>query len=195
MTLKKLLNSQTLKLIKEFKKDKKEIFDIAIYGSTIRNKINNNDLDIAIIFSQPVKLKKKLELAQELKNNLKKTISQNMDIKYLDIDDILDNSFMARQGIIAEGFLILKKKFLHEIIGFENYYIFSYTLKNLTASKKAMFQYALYGRRGEEGLIKSTKSSSIARGAIKVPLQHSEEFKEFFKKNNIKYKIIKGLFY
>ena len=163
--------------------------------NTTRRKINANDIDIAIIFSSPEKLDKKLNLSQELRNKLKKIIDYDFDVKGIDIKDLLDSSFMARKAIIAEGFLITRKKFLHEIFGFKNYYIFSYSLKDLSPSKKVMFQYALRGRRGEKGIIEITKSVSIGRSAVKVPLEHSEEFKEFFEKNKIDYKINKGLIY
>ncbi len=195
MILKKFLNLQILKSFKDFKKKYKEIFDFAIYGSVVRKKINANDIDIAIIFSSPEKLDKKLNLSQELKNELKKIIDYDFDVKGIDIPDLLDSSFIACKSIMAEGFLVIRKKFLHEILGFKAYYIFSYSLKNLSPSKKVMFQYALRGRRGEKGIIEITKSVSIGRSAVKVPLEHSEEFKEFFEKNKIGYKIYRSLIY
>lgn len=195
MILKQLLNSQALKLIKDFKKNNKEIFDIVIYGSAVRNKINFNDIDLAIIFSSLEDLDKKLTLSQKLRNNLKNIINYDFDVKGIDINDLLDSSFIAGKSIIAEGFLIIRKKFLHEILGFKNYYIFSYSLKNLKPSKKVMFQYALNGRRGEKGMTHLTGSIALGRGAIKVPLEHSEEFKDFFEKNKINYKINRGLLY
>lgn len=195
MILKKLLNSQTLKLFRDFKKKYKEIFDIAIYGSVIRNKTNINDIDIAIIFLNKEKLNKKLTLSQELRNNLKKFFNYDFDVRGVDIEDLFDSSFLAGKSIIAEGFLICKKKFLHEILGFKNFYVFSYSLNNLSSSKKVMFQYALHGRRGEKGLLEITNSISLGKGVVKVPLEHSEEFKEFFEKNKINYKIHKCLIY
>jgi len=195
MILKQLLNSQALKLIRDFKKNNKEIFDIAIYGSVIRAKIDFNDIDLAIIFSSPETLDKKLTLSQELRNKLKNLKDYDFDVKGVDIKDLLDGSFIAGKSIIAEAFLIIRKKFLHEILGFRNYYIFSYSLKNLTPSKKVMFQYALNGRRGEKGVVSFTNSVSLGRGAIKVPLEYSEEFKDFLEKNKIDYKINKSLIY
>ncbi len=195
MILKKLLNSRVLNSIKKFKSLHKEIFDIAIYGSAIRNKSKIRDIDIAIIFSQPEKIDKKLNLSQELKNKIKKFADLEIDVKGVDISDLLDSSFLARKAIIAESFLLLRNKFLHQILGFENYSVFSYSLKNLNKSKKVMFQYALRGRRGEKGLLEVTNSVLLGKGVIKVPLEYAEEFKEFFEKNKINYKIYNGLYY
>jgi hypothetical protein len=40
-----------------------------------------------------------------------------------------------------------------------------------------------------------SNSVSLGKGAVRVPLQYSEEFKEFFEKNKINYKITKILCY
>jgi len=195
MILSKLLSIQVLKLIKEFKKYHQEIFDVAIYGSAVRDKTDLRDVDFAIIFLQPETLEKKLNLSQELKNKLKNKFDFEIDVKCVDIKDLLDSSFLARTAIVAESFLITRKKFLHDILGFKSYFIFSYSLKNLNQSKKVMFQYALQGRRGEKGLLEITNSISLGRGVIKVPLQHAEEIKEFLEKNKIECKIYKVLCY
>jgi len=195
MILKKLLNSQTLKSIKDFKKEHKEIFDIVIYGSAVRNKSVVNDVDFAIILSKKEKLNKKLNLSQELKSKLRKVIDFEIDVRAVDFEDFLDHSFLARKAILAEGYLILKKKFLYELFGFENYSLFTYSLKNLTNSKKVMFQYSMRGRGGEKGMLEITKSKLCGKGVIMVPLFYTEDFKEFFEKNKIKYKIYTGLYY
>ena len=193
MILKRLLNSQVLNLIKEFKRKHENIWDIAIYGSLIRGKINARDLDLAIIFTK-ANLNERLELAQELKQKLKKT-HYNVDTKGIGLNDLLDKNFLARQAIISEGYLIARKKKLCELFGFGPYYIFSYSLKNLSQSKKIMFQYALKGRRGQKGILELKGLEHLGSGVIKVPLENSEEFKEFLEKNNIIYQIYKGLFY
>jgi predicted nucleotidyltransferase len=195
MISKKLLDSQALKLFKDFKKENKNIFDIVIYGSVVRNKIRVNDIDVAIIFSGLESVNDKLSLAQEMKSKLKDVMKYDLDVKGVDMGDFLDGSFLARNSILAEGFSVLRKKFLHEIFGFKNYYVFSYSLTNLSNSRKVMFQYALQGRRGEKGMMEITGSSSLGKGVIRVPLGYSEEFKDFFEKNKIKYKVNKILRY
>ena len=196
MISKKLLDSPELKSeIKKFLKEHKEIWDIAIYGSVIRGKTIIRDIDFAIIFYSKTKLDNKLSLAQKLKQTLSKIIPYEIDIKGIDFYDFFDNAFIARKAILAEGYLLSRKKYQAELFGFEAKYIFSYSLANLNHSKKIMFQYALKGRRGQKGLLEMKGCEQIGRGTISVPVWNSEEFREFLEKQNIKYKILKALIY
>ena len=177
---------------RDFVKKNPDVWDICIYGSFVRGKSEIGDIDLAIIMKKPTGVEKKLELSQKLKSRLKG--KHEFDVKCVDIKDFLDPSFLAKTGIIGEGLLVLKGKRLSEILGFKSYVIFTYTLKNLNNSEKAMFNYSLNGRRGEKGLIELRNCEHIGSGVLKVPIEHSEELKEFFEKHKIEYKISKVLF-
>jgi len=187
MTLNEFLKSQRL-IFENFKNSNKCIWDIVIYGSIIRGKENPADMDIAIIISEKKLFAFKLELAQKLRQSLK---FQNLkfDVKVVDFDDFQDSNFLARQGIILEGFSVTRNKFLGEIFGFKQYCIFKYGLQNLSLTKKRVFSYALSGRYGEEGLKNSKKIEQLGRGVLKVPIQHSEEFESFLQHYGVDYKI------
>ena len=196
MILEKLLSSQELKsIIKEFISINKEIWDIGIYGSVVRGKIDISDIDIIIILKNNLDLNKKLELSQKLKSKIKKIINFDMDIKCIDINDFTDNDFLARNGIIAESFLFNHKIYLAEIFGFKSFYIFEYNLSGLKKSEKQMFLYALNGRGGNKGLLQIMDIRHIGRGVIQVPLKYAEAVKEFLEKNHIKSKIKRALIY
>jgi len=193
MILKKLLNSQALSLIKNFKNENKEVFDVAIYGSAVKGKTNFNDLDIAILLNNKVPTSKKLSLSQELKNNLKKQIKYELDVKSIDLYDFMDQNFIARQGIIASGYLILNQKNISDLFGFKPYSIFKYALNGLNNSQKTIFRYAMGGRRKEKGLLNLKGGEQLGKGSVRIPSIYEEEFKEFFDKFNINYKIIRSL--
>jgi len=195
MILKQLLSSQASSLTKRFKKRHNEIWDIVAYGSAVRGKISARDVDIAIILTHKINLGQKLELAQELKHSLKKLLLFEADVKAIDLQDLLDPLFAARKAILAEGFSLIKKKRLAELFGFSPFYIFTYSLKGLSHSRKIMFRYALRGRRGQKGLLEINKCEQLGRGVIKVPLEHSEELKSFFEKQKIRYNAHACLFY
>lgn len=180
---------------KDFVREHPNIWDICIYGSFVRGKTEIRDVDLAIIMKKPTSLENKLDLSQELKSELKKIHRYEFDVKCVDIKDFLDPYFLAKAGIIGEGFLISKGKRLSEILGFKSHVIFAYNLKNLTNSEKVMFNYSLNGRRGEKGLIELKNCEHVGSGILKVPIEHSEEFKEFFEKHGVKYRISKALFY
>jgi len=189
MTLKKLLNIQELRFkIKSFKKQP-FVEDILVYGSIVRGKIDIRDIDFAIVLNKNTSLKIKLELAQEFKEEIS-FLPYETDVKAIDFSDLKDPDFLARQGILREGFSITKKKFFCELFGFKPYTLFNYSLKGIKLSKQKMIYYALRGRRGAEGLIESKNSISLATGLIQAPLEHTYEFQEFFTKNKIDYKTI-----
>jgi predicted nucleotidyltransferase len=193
--LERLSNLPELNSIsKSFASKHPDVWDICIYGSFVRGKTEIRDVDIAIIMKKPTSVENKLNLSQELKDQMKVS-RYEFDVKCVDIKDFLDPSFLARTGIIGEGFLILKGKRLSEILGFESYVIFTYNLKNLSNSEKTMLNYSLNGRRGEKGMIELRNCEHLGRGTLKVPIEHSEELKDFFERHKVKYKISKVLFY
>ena len=171
---------------KRFQKQNKEVFDIIIYGSIVKGKLDFNDIDLMIIFNT-IPLKKRLEIAQNLKFHLKDEI-QHIDIKTMNFEDFFDETFMARQGILIEGVSLIKNKSLAELMGFNGFSIFTYNLKNLDHNKKTQFTYAL-GGRNSEGVLKSLKGASLGRGAVQIPIEHSNEFESFLQKWSINYKM------
>ena len=162
------------------------VFDIVLYGSMARGKEEANDIDIAIILSKKQDLSQKLELAELLKRKLD-FLKMEVDVKAVDITDLLDPTFVARQAIIAEGFSLLNKQYLHELFGFSVSVLFTYSLSSLTYSQKKMFYYALKGRRGQKGLLRLRNGKQISNCAIQIPLKCTEEFKNLFQKHNIKF--------
>ena len=196
MTLEKLLSLPKLSsTAKRFALEYKSIFDIVIYGSTVRGKTKIRDVDVAIIFGKEVSIGKKLGLAQVFKAQIKPLLSYEIDVKCVSFSDFTDQTFMARAGILAEGYSLLKKSFLSVQFGFEPRTVFIYSLAGLSNSKKTTFQYILNGRRGQAGLLSSHNCRHLGSGAILVPLTHTEEFKQLFERQKIKYKMYPTLFY
>lgn len=182
-------------IIKKFMKKHPEIWDIAIYGSFIRDKEKARDIDFAILLNKNLSLKKKEELAYSIRKEISKKIPFDIDVKAVSLKDILDKNFLARQAIIAESFLLKRKRFLSDILGFKSYYLFTYSLKNLSVSKKMLFNYALKGRRGRPGLLKENKVRVIGLASILVPIEKAEFFKDFFEKYEVRYNILKLVSY
>lgn len=170
---------------KKFKKENKEVFDIVVYGSFVKGKMDFNDIDLMLIFNN-VSLDQRLQIAQNLKTILIKEI-KNIDIKTMNFSNLFDEGFLARQGLFIEGRSLIKNKALAELIGFRGFSIFTYNLKNLDHNKKIQFTYALSGRNSE-GMLKSLKGKSLGRGAVQIPIENSIEFEQFLQKWNIDYK-------
>lgn len=168
----------------------KDIFDIVLYGSSIKSKESPRDIDIAIIFFNK-NLKERLEIAQKFKKEIRNKIP-NPDVQGVNLSDFLDPSFMARQGIFVEGRSIITNSPISEKIGFESYFLFTYTLKNLNLNEKTKFIYALLGRINK-GIVELTRAKSLGKGVFLVPVETSEMFSDFLKEWKINFELKKIL--
>lgn len=74
------------------------------------------------------------------------------------------------------------------MLGFKSFTLFWYNLKGLTHAQKIRFNYILAGRRSLKGMIKELKGKRLVRGAVKIPIEHSIEFEEILKANDVNYK-------
>lgn len=170
---------------KKFKKEHDEIFDILLYGSAVKGKLDFNDIDLMILFYNS-SLNKRLEKSQKLKSIIKKEIT-NVDIKTMNINDFFDKTLLARQGLLIEGISLINNKSFAELLGFKGFSIFTYNLKNLNHNKKTQFTYTLIGRNSE-GITRLLGGEPLGRGAVKIPIGHSIEFEQFLQKWEIDYK-------
>lgn len=195
MILENLLKSQELtQTVKEIKKGKKEVWDIGIYGSAIRGKKEPNDIDLVIFLTKNISVDERLSLSQNLREKAKKII-KSVNVEVVSLEDFFDFNFMARQGILAESYLLIQKKYLSEILGFKTFTIFRFGLTGLSNTQKTVFRYAINGRRGQIGILKAVKGEKLGAGAVKVPIESSERFKEFLGTHKIGYKTETAMFY
>ncbi len=163
----------------------KNLFDIVLFGSAIKDKENPSDIDIAIVFINE-KLDNRLNIAQEFKKIIKSQVDK-IHITAINIVDLFKKSMLARQGIIAEGYSLVDNAPFANKLGFYGYVIFTYNLKNLDHNKKTRFTYALIGRENKEGIIKLTGARVLGKGAIAVPSEKSNLFLNFLERWNINF--------
>ena len=195
MILESLLKSQGLaQIAKKIKKSRKEVWDIGIYGSVVRGKREPNDLDLVIFLTKGISVEERLSLSQNLREDAKGII-KNVNVEAVSLEDFFDSNLMEREGILAESYLLIQKKYLSEILGFKTFSVFRFGLIGLSNSQKTVFRYAINGRRGQTGILKEVKGEKIGSGAVKVPIESSERFKEFLETHKIKYKTETSMFY
>ncbi len=174
------------KLLESEKKDR-AIFDIVVYGSLVKGKTSAGDIDLAVIFLEGA-LRERLDKIQVIKNKIKTRISKELDIKQVLLTDLFSSDFLARTGILLEGESVFKNKKFCETLGFRAFSLFWYDLKGLTHTQKVKFNYLLAGRSGFKGMILRLEGERLANGAVKIPIQHSIEFEEILKTNNVNYR-------
>ena len=162
-----------------------DVFDIVLYGSIVKGKEDAEDIDLLLIFKEK-KLNERVEISQRLKEILRKKIP-NIDIKSINLVELFEKEFLARQGMLVEGLSLLHDMKISKRLGFESYALFTYKLTNLNHNEKTKFTYALIGRTSK-GMIKQLTAKPLGKGAIIVPTDKSIIFENFLQRWNINYK-------
>ncbi|MBW2989251.1 nucleotidyltransferase domain-containing protein [Candidatus Woesearchaeota archaeon] len=141
----------------------KQIIDIIIFGSKSRDKMAPGDIDIAVILKEKV-------------NDIKGRISSiipGADVELVSLEDIYNPLFLV---LLKEGFSVRKNDYLHNLYGIRPVKLYKYSLKQLSASKKVMFERGIKSVKGVERL-----SNSV----VVVPIEHTGEFEDFLRQWNL----------
>jgi len=174
-----------LKKYLESEKEDRSIFDIVIYGSAVKGKEHAKDIDILVIFLRGT-LKERLDKLQMIKAKIKKLSDKNIDLKQILLEELFKPAFLARTGVILEGFSVFRNMKFCQSLGFNSFTLFWYTLKDMTHSQKVKFNYLLAGR-GTKGVIKELNGERLVNGAIKIMIENSAVFEDILKANGVKY--------
>lgn len=173
--LKKKLTSILEKHLKD------NIADIFIIGSSLKNKLVPNDLDLIVLFKE-----RNLKLVEECLFDIKEELDfiKSVHIEPLFVESMFKESVFFT--VLHEGFSIREGKSISEIFKVKAHILFSYNLKNLSKVDKVKFAQALYGRKAD-GLIYREKAISLGQGSFMSLVDREEIFKDFFKEWKVKY--------
>src|SRR3989344_6911658 len=160
--MKSSIISELRNQLKKISNDK-NIIDIIIFGSVVKEKDKINDIDIAIIFKEE-DYKNIQYISSEIKNSLREN---NLHIEPLIINDIFKEPLYLT--LIHEGFSIKQNTFINEAMKTRSMMLVTYDLRILNHSKKTLFGYALKGRKGQSGFIDEIKGNVAGRNNILVP--------------------------
>lgn len=182
-----MLKNYSAYLISKCKKlaEQYNIFDVVLYGSAVKGRDEPRDTDLLLIFREEP-LKERAKIAQNIKEILGKKIS-NIDIKTINLRELFEKDFLARQAILTEGYSLLYNSPLSERLGFKSYALFTYNLKNLNHNEKTKFTYALIGRK-TDGITKQLSVRPLGKGAVIVPIKNSLIFESFLQRWRLNYK-------
>lgn len=169
------------KKLKNYLKNK-SIIDIFLIGSSIKDKLEINDLDIIILFRE--KNYKEIEkIIYEIKNSL--------DIEGLHIEPlIIDNIFSEKifSSLLHEGISIKYNENISKLIGYNPFLLFTFSLSNLNNIEKVRFAQTVYGREGK-GLLNEEGGKMIGKGAFLVPIEKEHLFRDVMSRFNVKYNL------
>jgi len=111
-----------------------------------------------------------------------------LDIKTLDLKDMVNPGNLNREAILAEGYSLIKKDYLAERFGFKAMAQVEYSLNKLTPAKQKMFYYALQGRKKGTGMLSRLGGRIISKGVLEVPTKEYEEINSLLIEQGIPYR-------
>ena len=157
-----------MKLAKKLKKllRNKGIIDIIIFGSYSKGRINSNDIDLIILSEKK---------SFEIKKQIDVLLNKKTDIQFLSLKDFDKFIWLT---MIKEGFSVKHNKYLHDIYKIKPKILYKYSLKELTNSKKVMFERAIKNFENIE---------KLSNRVILVPIEQSSEFDDFLRQWGIDY--------
>lgn len=155
------------------KKLNSDVLDIIVFGSSVKGRLFPGDTDICVIVRDDADI----FMVQRNFDDVR----EEAQITFVKLKDLLEKHLLLKQALVHEGFSLRFGEFVHKLIGFEAFTIFTFSLTNLSQSEKIRFQYALYGRGKEDGILKKCKGEKLGRGVIAVPVLFEAEIEDFFK--------------
>lgn len=181
MASKKLWNIQKFKEKCELLLKNKKVEDIIVFGSSVKGKEQPEDIDICLI-GEEINEQIMQEIEKKLKNNVEVHITKT---KYKNMfEDVT-----LWKTLLHEGFSIKKQRYLAELFEMQAFFLFTYSLQNLSITKKQIFNHALSGTKTNKGILKVCKGEKIGRNAVLIPEEKEEEMRAFLETWNVVYNI------
>ncbi len=175
----------SLKKIEEFySENRKNIWDIVLYGSSVRGE-EPRDLDIVIIFEDVDE-----EEYDELPYQLKKMVEGedlSVDVKGKYFKELFDSNFLAGGSIVTEGYCLISDEFVTDKLNLDGYTLFNYSLKDLDKNSKTRFTYALKGRNDSPGVLDKLEGKHFAPKVVLIPIEETDDFRTFLGRWNVSY--------
>jgi len=171
------LRKRLSEVAKEFASKNPEVWDILLYGSSLKGKERPNDIDIAVV----VKEGNPFTISFEFKRRLEGEgfLPDEVDVKGFLLEELFDENNLVGFALLVEGYSLLEGKFIHERLNANAYFLFRFSYSSLPQSEKMRFLYAYRGRNGNEGILQQTGSLELAPGVVLVQVDAVYKFREF----------------
>ncbi|WP_457750797.1 nucleotidyltransferase domain-containing protein [Thermococcus sp.] len=171
------LRKRLSEMAKGFASENPEVWDILLYGSSVKGKERPNDVDIAVIAMKG----NPFEISFEFKRLLEENgfSPEEVDVKGFLLEELFDENNLVGFALLVEGYSLLRGKFLHESLNASAYFLFRFSYSSLLQSEKMRFLYAYRGRNRSDGILQQTGSLELAPGVILVPVDAFYRFREF----------------
>lgn len=152
------------KLKKLLEKNKKEVYDIILFGSFVKGGLAPKDVDVAVLDNGIDRPKFKKEIILFL---------PSADVQFLTFQDYDKSLWLT---LLREGYSTKHQKYLYQMYHVQPSVLYTYSLQSLTASQKVMFARAIKIFKGVKRL---------SNHVVLVPVSLSSEFADFLRHWNI----------
>lgn len=122
------------------------------------------------------------EDTEESEEKVKKVLGN--DLEFTDIFELIHNKLLKN---FMDSVSIFDNEPLVEKFGFNEATEIFYDLTRLDQCRKVMFNYALLGRRGNNGALQDLGGKRLGTSSIVLPSEHEKEVESFIKKWNVGY--------
>ena len=179
------LRRKLSELARDFKERNPDVWDILLYGSSVKGKEKPNDVDIAVILEKG----DPFEVAFQFKTALEEAgfSPEELDVKGFLLKELFDENNLVSLALLVEGYSLLSDKFLHETLNARGYALFRFSYSSLPQNEKVRFIYSLRGRQKEGGTLKRLNALELAPGVVLVPISATFEFKGFLRRWGLDY--------
>ncbi len=179
------LEKKLSNLAKDFKEKNPNVWDILLYGSTVKGKKIPNDIDIAVLLTDGNPFEVAFRFKQILEEN--GFSPEELDVKGFLMSELFSENNLISFALLVEGYSLTKNGFLHKALNAKGYTLFRFSYSSLTGSEKVRFIYSLRGRNKDGGMLKELNAIELAAGVVLVPVNATFEFKEFLSRWGIEY--------
>lgn len=158
-----------------FARQETKLIDIILFGSLRTGKEKPEDIDLLLLFKD----RPDHALTQEFRRLLERKIAGRVEVIPKTYHQILAKEFLAREGLLTNGYSLIYRVALAEGLGFTSRVLFVYRLTSKTKSERMRFYYSLYGRGNEQGIVHKLGAKKYTDTVIICPLETSAPMKEF----------------
>ncbi len=106
------------------------------------------------------------------------------DVEFLDVMEMMQRKMFSQ---LMDAVSVFDNEPFFNKLGFNEITEIFYDLTKLEQSRKMLFNYALLGRRGKEGLLQTLGGGRLTKSAIFVPSANERNAENFIKKWNVEY--------
>lgn len=157
----------------------KDIVDIVIFGSSVKEKLMPKDIDIVIIFRNNVK--------REILKRFQSALGEKYHISSLVVDQFFTKPHSLAKTLLFEGVSLITNKKIADNFDLMPYTLYTYDLTKEKPSKKVRFVYLLKGRADGKGIIKEFNGIYISPSSFIMPVKKDEEMLEILKRWDVKF--------